>query len=235
MFSKDPASRAQHSPAPSSAPLAPPWHTALLIALMLGVATIGTLLSRGGAVAVPVTRGRIGAVYLPLLVVEWGLTLYVARIGRPRNALGSLLGRGWNSARRACADVALAAAGGCVIEASEAAFGAWRNAAISAMVPHAGAERVVWVFVAASVGFCEEVVYRGYVQTQLAAFTRSSTAAIVLQATLFGIAHGEQGAAVAIRFAVYAVGFGALARWRQSLVPGILCHAAIDIASGLLA
>ncbi len=37
-----------------------------------------------------------------------------------------------------------------------------------------------------------------------------------------------------IRLAAYGLALGALARWRRSLLPGILCHVAIDLASGLL-
>jgi hypothetical protein len=86
-----------------------------------------------------------------------------------------------------------------------------------------------------TVGVCEEVVYRGYLQTQLAAFTGRAGLAVVLQAALFGMAHGEQGLAVVVRFTLYGVVFGALARWRRSLLPGIAAHIGIDLASGLLA
>ena len=77
---------------------------------------------------------------------------------------------------------------------------------------------------AVTVGFCEEVIYRGYLQTQLTAFTGRASIAVVLQAALFGIAHGEQGLAVVVRFTLYGVLFGGLARWRRSLLPGIAAH-----------
>ncbi|WP_437760941.1 CPBP family intramembrane glutamic endopeptidase [Sorangium sp. So ce1389] len=55
-----------------------------------------------------------------------------------------------------------------------------------------------------------------------------------MQAALFGLAHGEQGWGAMARIAAYGLAFGALARWRQSLWPGILCHAWTNLASGLL-
>ena len=217
-------------------PLAPRWHTAVLVSLMIAVAATGALLARGGATLVaPSSGGRVVAAYLPLMVVNWGLTIYVCRVGRARNALRSLLGRGWDGPGRACADLALAAAAWLVVEASEWAVGTWHNAAVAALLPHTGAERVAWVLVAATVGFCEEVIYRGYLQTQLAAFTGRVGLAVALQGVLFGMAHGEQGIAVAARFTLYGVVFGALARWRRSLIPGIAAHIGIDLASGLLA
>jgi membrane protease YdiL (CAAX protease family) len=217
--------------------LAPRWHTAALIGLMLAVAAVGTTLGRHGVSnEAPARGGRLG-VYLPILLVQWSLALYVCRVGRARNALPDLLGRGWRDVRRAATDTALAAAGWVLIEASEAAFHRLepsRSAGVLAILPHTGAERIAWVVVAASVGFCEEVVYRGYLQTQLAGWTGNVAAAILAQAALFGLAHGEQGAAVAARFALYGVGFGVLARWRGSLAPGIVCHIGVDLASGLL-
>ncbi len=173
--------------------------------------------------------------YLPLGIVSLGLTLYVCRVGRPHNALGSLLGRGWDSAARASADLAAAVATWFVIEAVESVAATWRNAAVGALLPGTPAERVAWVLVAVTVGFCEEVIYRGYLQTQLTAFTGRASVAVVLQAVLFGIAHGDQGLAVVVRFALYGVLFGALARWRRSLIPGIAAHVGLDLASGLLA
>lgn len=104
----------------------------------------------------------------------------------------------------------------------------------SSLLPGNGVERLGWAAVALSAGFCEEVVYRGYLQSQLAWFTRREGAGILLQALLFGIAHGEQGGAAALRSVVYGVLFGVVARWRRSLWPGIVCHVAIDLTSGFV-
>jgi hypothetical protein len=224
---------------PSVEGLAPRWHTAALIVLMLAVALTGTALGRGASTgAAPASGGRTVGVYVPLLLVEWTLAFYVCRIGRPGNALRALLGHGWNSLRRAAIDTTIASAGWLLIEASEAAVGRARpfgNAAVLAMLPHSVAERSLWVLVAASAGFCEEVVYRGYLQTQLTAFTGKASVALALQAILFGVAHGEQGLAIAVRFTLYGAGFGAVALWRRSLIAGILCHVGVDLAGGLLA
>ena len=202
---------------------------------MVAVAVTGTLLAHPGpAMAAPSSGQGVLGVYLPMLLVNAGLAFYVCRVGRARNALRSLLGRGWDSLGRACTDLALASAAWLVIEGAEAAFATWGRSSASTLLPHTVAERTVWVLVALTVGFCEEVVYRGNLQTQLTAFTHRASVAIVLQAALFGMAHGDQGLAVALRFGVYGVMLGALARWRRSLWPGIVCHIGIDVASGLL-
>jgi membrane protease YdiL (CAAX protease family) len=112
-------------------------------------------------------------------------------------------------------------------------FGRAPEAGIRGLLPRDTLERIAWCVVALSVGFCEEVVYRGYLQKQLAALSGRVTLGLALQAALFGIAHLEQGFGAAGRVGLYGVGLGALALFRGSLVPGIIAHVAIDLAVGL--
>jgi uncharacterized protein len=226
--------------------IAPWWHTAPLVALILAVAITGTLLQAGSAHGAAETGSRLVpnqpterlfGQYLPLLLVNWGLTLYVSRLFLERSILLELLGLRWHGAQRVAIDLALAGAMFALIDSFEAlaayALGTGRNAALSALLPSTEAERLTWLLVAVSVGFCEEVVYRGYLQRQLAAFTGRASFGIVLSALLFGIAHAEQGFASALRIALYGLALGVLARARGSLLPGIVCHVAIDLASAL--
>lgn len=229
--------------ASSRAPLASLGHTAALIAVMLAVAITGTLLARAGvpeaasAARVSSSANRIWGQYLPLLLVNGLLVLYVARLFRPRNVLPELVGRRWREPADALVDLlyaALALALIIAIEVLSRPLAAGRNAAVSALLPSTEAERLTWLLVASGVGFCEEVVYRGYLQLQLSAFTRSAPLGLVFQAVLFALAHLEQGAGAALRIGVYGLILGALARSRGSLLPGIVCHIGVDLASGLL-
>lgn len=221
--------------------LAPPWHTGALMVVMVAVAVTGTLLSSRGVSTArsPVDiSSRFVAVYLPMLLVQWSLLVYVCRVGRSRNALPLLLGKRRTSARRAFSDIALALLGWGLIEGAELLFarlfGIDRNSGVLRLLPTGDYERLAWILVSVSVGFCEEVVYRGYLQTQLKAFTRSPVLGVTLQALLFGMAHGEQGLAAATRLALYGFALGGLAAWRGSLLPGIICHIGIDLASGFV-
>jgi uncharacterized protein len=217
--------------------VAPPWHTAALVFVIVGVAVIGTLTSRGpGPGSAPASL--VVTAYVPMLVAQLGLALYVCRVGRGRNALASIVGRRWTSASRAWGDLVLGAGAWCSIEITEAALAAYRpaqNAAVLVLLPHTPAERFAWMAVAVAAGFCEEVVYRGYLQSQFTAFTRSAAVAVGVQAVLFGVAHADQGLSIAVRFGLYGAGLGALARWRGSLIPGIAAHVGVDAASGWLA
>ena len=221
------------SPVPLADPLmAPRWHTALLVGLYLSVALLGSLLPAQGesASALPV-GGRIVARYLPLLLVQWGIVFYVVRVGRARSALRGLLGVGWAGPRRVVVDLALAlgavVAMACVERAWALGPAGGSAPSVAHLRPTTPWEVAAWIVVAASVGFSEKVVFRGYLLKQFEALTGS--------AALFGVAHGEQGATAAARVAFDGLGLGALARWRRSLAPGIAAHIMIDLVSGLAA
>ena len=240
MTSEDPAAKT----ARTNATLAPLWHTLALVALIVAVALTGSVLAleqRGVASAEArnaAPGSRILFQYLPIIFVNCGLVVYTTQLFRNGNALPSLLGRGFDSPRRALTDLALAVAcfvAICVLEFCwQARFGAGHIAAIARVLPSTEAERLTWLAVAPCVGFCEEVVYRGYLRTQLAAFTRSRALGVVLQAVLFGLAHLDRGFAFGARAAIYGLIFGLLAEARRSLWPGIVCHASLDLAGALL-
>lgn len=217
------------------APVAPRWHTAALVALYLTVALAGSLLQAQGApeTAAPDAPDRIVGAYLPMLAAQWATLVYVARVGRPAWALRALLG-----GRARVGDVASGALAWALVAGAERAWshvaGGATPASVAALLPQTVPERLTWAVVAASVGFCEEVTFRGYLQTQFEAFTGRAGAAVALQAAVFGVAHGEQGLAAAARVALYGLLLGGLARWRGSLWPGVACHVANDLAAGLL-
>ncbi len=221
--------------------LAPQWHTGLLVGLMVAVALTGLLLGESGtssaSSAAPSLSAwqRITSVYLPMLMVQFGLVFYVARAFRGRNVLSSLIGERWRTPRRAAIDVILASVAFVGIMSVELAWrrvvGATNHDSVTAMLPVTTQDRLAWVIVAISVGCCEEVVYRGYLQTQLRAFTGSLVLAIAFQALLFGLAHGQQGAGAIVRCSLHGLLLGGLAAWRRSLIPGLIGHVAIDLAA----
>src|SRR5919198_69241 len=59
---------------------------------------------------------------------------------------------------------------------------AWRSDGRgAAMLPETATERIIWVAVSLTVAWCEEFVFRGYLQRQFEALFRSATLAVALQ------------------------------------------------------
>ena len=212
--------------------LAPFWHTRALVLLMLVVAGLGSLL---GADATPsVTMGsRLARSYLPLLLVNVSLAAYVSRFGLESGVFWRLVGR--VSVRRLGVQLGWTAALLALILGAESVL-AWLGMPESlfahAVLPRLARERASWLVLATLIGGSEELVYRGYLRQQLAALSGSVALGIVLQALLFGIAHGEQGQWAVARFAAYGLAFGCVATRERSIVPCVLCHVGLDLYAG---
>ena len=85
-------------------------------------------------------------------------------------------------------------------------------------------EACLWIALSIVAGISEEAVYRGYLQTQLSSLTRSYSIGILASAAAFGAAHGYQGLARACVIAAAAVLYGLVAKWRQTVRPGMFAH-----------
>jgi membrane protease YdiL (CAAX protease family) len=88
--------------------------------------------------------------------------------------------------------------------------------------------------VSVTAGFCEEIIFRGYLQRQFAAIANSMPLGVLLSAVVFGASHGYEGASRMILIAIYGLMFGVLAWWRKSLRPGMMAHAWHDALSGAI-
>jgi uncharacterized protein len=108
------------------------------------------------------------------------------------------------------------------------------NEAIRNALPRSSIEVVLWLLLCITAGFCEETIFRGYLQRQFAALTRSAAGGVVLQGIAFGAGHGYQGWRYMLIISVFGILFGLLAQWRHSLRPGMLAHALQDGIGGLV-
>jgi membrane protease YdiL (CAAX protease family) len=218
-------------------PVASWRHTVRLAGIFVVVGASGLLLPHGSAPgpSAPEAHPRVAVLYAMLIGAEWLLFRAVtsglasqgldwrALVGRARPGrdlagdvlLGVLLCAGWVSA------VA-------VVRSASA-----RPAAGPSLLPESALETALWIVLALSAGFCEEIAFRGYFQRQFEALTGRRGAAVAMQAVLFGVAHAYQGLPSALAIAGYGVLFGALALWRGSLRPGMVAHALTDLVLGL--
>ena len=97
-----------------------------------------------------------------------------------------------------------------------------------------GIELTLWIALSVSAGICEETIFRGYLQRQFMALTKSDPAGILLAAATFGAAHAYQGFRMTILIALYGAMFGILAYWRAIVRPGMIADAWQDSFNGVL-
>lgn len=95
--------------------------------------------------------------------------------------------------------------------------------------PRGPVEMTLWAAMSLSAAFCEEFVYRGYLQTRIRDLSGSIGAAVVVQALAYGLAHAALPWKIMVTVAFLGMLFGAVAAWRSTLVPGMLMHAAFDL------
>jgi membrane protease YdiL (CAAX protease family) len=221
-------------------PVAPAWHTALFVVVIVCFAALSAR-TQGQMIA---HRGRV-TVYLLTLAWEYLLVGYVLWGARKKGVtLREIVGGKWKSPENLLIDVAIAFAFWIVAAGTLAALSfalglaspsqvAQAKKQLGALLPQSGLELALWLVLSATAGFCEEIMFRGYLQQQFRAATRSTAAAIVLQAVVFGIAHAYQGGRRIVLIAVYGALFGMLAAWRKSLRPGMIGHAMQDSFSGI--
>ncbi len=220
--------------------VAPRWHTIVLVAFLLLVALAGARLQSrptSGPDVVPRHQGVV-PLYLSTMALEWVLAGYVWLGVRRRVRLSDLVGGRWSRCRDVLRDLVVAALFWGVFWATgrglHGLLGPDSAKSIDILLPRGALEIGLWLLVAASAGFCEELVFRGYLQRQFHAWTGSAPVAVAAQAVVFGVSHGYQGLKLVVVITALGALFGVLAWWRESLRPGMLAHAWNDVASGIL-
>jgi uncharacterized protein len=235
-----PAALSAHGPvAEDRSSVAPVWHTVVFVVVTLGLT--GLQAQQTPKVSTMNIPTRL-PVYLVMIVFALILLSYVWLLGlRPAGkTLRDIIGGRWNHPRDFWLDVGIALAFWMVVAgmlvAMRGLLGQNKEGlqAMRMLIPRTYAEMVVWVVLSVTAGFCEELIFRGYLQRQFLALTGNPAFAVVLQAIVFGVAHLYQGWKGALTITVYGGLFGALAAWRKSLRPGMIQHASQDTFSGIL-
>ena len=223
--------------------IAPLWHTAVLIAILLAMATYGAYAQHAAGPGPQLVTHRDSALklYLVLIVSQWALLRFVTVVGLKRTGtrLRDLIGQRWSGWKDVARDVLIALVAWAVWTGVEALilplFGKDTAKSIDSLLPRGPVEILAWVALSMSAGFCEEAVFRGYLQKQFRALTGSALAAVLIQAVIFGVSHGYQGLRNVIVISILGVTYGAIAAWRRSLKPTMILHAWTDTFSGIFA
>lgn len=180
--------------------------------------------------------------YIGVMLSVWALVFGVLQ-GTKRNGVGlrELIGGAWKSPRTIALDIGIAiglvAAWFALVAIASTlatASGAGLRSSVNSIHPFGIVESILWVGMSINAGFCEEVVFRGYLQRQFQAMTRKVFPAICLQAIVFGLLHLHQGSSNCLLIAFYGILFGLVASWRRSLRPRNSAHAYVDIIVGIV-
>jgi membrane protease YdiL (CAAX protease family) len=102
------------------------------------------------------------------------------------------------------------------------------------LAPANGVELAAWGLLCIVVGFSEELVFRGYLQSQSIALLHRIPLSVLLASLVFGAAHGYQGLRGVCIITLYGALFSCLTLLRRNLFPGMLAHTWHDFATGLL-
>jgi membrane protease YdiL (CAAX protease family) len=182
------------------------------------------------------------------IVMEWAMVGYIIwGLRRTRRiTLRDLIGGRWNKPEDFLLDVVVAfgfwivaamvlGAMGYLLRMNNMATVHEVERRIGPMLPEGTLQTSLWVGISITAGFCEEIIFRGYLQKQCSALLKSVWAGIIAQGLIFGGSHAYEGWQQMVRIAVFGMMFGFLAHWRKSLRPGMMAHFAQDAAAGLLA
>ena len=220
--------------------VAPLWHTVIVLTILLGLSALGALTAHFQSGLSPTgVRNRIPS-YVVTTLMEW-LVLGIIWFGIRRRGvwISDLIGGTWNSIGEVFRDIGVSVGflftALVVLGLIGRLLHAAPNEAVRGLIPQSRPEIVLFLLLALTAGFCEEIVFRGYLQRQFSALTRNPSAGLVLQGLVFGAAHGYQGWRYMLMIAVYGCMFGLLAQWRRSLTPGIMAHFLQDGGVGLIA
>lgn len=223
----------------SLATVAPAWHTVILLLFLGGISWLSAASAPGDAPTTAVSRP---VVYVTVLVFQW-LMFAIAYWGLRlrRVSIASLISyrwKGWSGIGRCL----LLAAGCWVVTFFAVAQGLDATGmrdpdeirrVVEMIAPRGAVELAIWVSVAATAGFVEEVVFRGYLQRQFSAWTRHHLAGCVITAVVFGAGHLYQGLASAALITAAGLAISLFAYATRSLAPGMVAHAFEDLISGI--
>lgn len=244
--------------------VAPVWHTLVLMALIFTVSILGFVRHSGphGAVVVNRLHTYGTTAILELVLIGWVAFGVKLRGVRLRSLFGSvsvslkaiLVDFGiailfWVLSMMALATVAMMWISiesaithkPIPIQTSKSGQPKMTNPAddraakaVVQLAPTNGKEIAAWLMLCMLVGVAEELVFRGYLQTQFTAWAKGTVVAgVVFSAMMFGAAHGYEGARAMFMLTVFGAFFSLLALFRRNLRAGIFAHSWHDAVAGL--
>jgi hypothetical protein len=231
-------------------PVAPWWHTAILIAVILGVSVLSSKQAKTNALAQQHLKH-----YAFTMAWEVGLAaLAWWGIRMRRVPLRQLLGERRAGVKAWFTDFGVALIFWLIASIVLAAISSVLRVlhllrgqkAVFAIAPQTGWEVLVWVALSITAGVVEEFVFRGYLLQQFSSIGGKSMGGakstgrgrlwlgVLVSSLLFGAAHGYEGLGAMIAIVAFGAMFCVLAMQRRSLRAGMMAHAWYDSLTGIV-
>ena len=217
--------------------VAPAWHTVVVLLVLFGFSFASA--HAGGLTPFGPKIGRSFG-YIVVIIFESAVVALIWFGASQRGIrMGDLVGGSWARPIYILRDIAIAVAflivSAVVLTGLDYFVKTAPNQAIRNLLPQGPIEVVLFLATSLTAGFCEELIYRGYLQRQFTALTDAVAGGIALQAITFALSHGYQGWKYVLLIAVLATMLGLLAHLRRSLRPGMIAHALQDGITGIVA
>jgi CAAX protease family protein len=223
--------------------IAPWWHTALLVVLIMGLSATGARQMQNVA-SRPL---HLTPNYILTIAYEWVLAALVLwGIHLRRVPVKQLLGQWQSGLRGWVTDFGAALAFWLVALALLSLIAVALLHTLGSHVdprkigdvtqklaPTTLAEMFLFLILSLSAGICEEFVFRGYLQQQFARMGGGVWIGVLVSALVFGCAHGYEGVAGVLLIAAYGAMFSVLTLMRRGLRTGMIAHAWHDSVSGM--
>ena len=216
-------------------PVAPAWHAAVVVLL---IAAQGLRVWMHADLVRNMADPNRTRMYLATMAAEWLLLgIVLAGVWFGGSSLYTVLGERWRSASQFLRDAGIGVLflfASIMVTSILGSHSRGADQSTQFLLPQSSMERVLWILLSITAGVCEEAVYRGYLQKQFMALTKSVPVGIILPGLMFGAAHAYQGVAKAVGIAVLGVMTGVLAFWTRTVRPGMISHALQDVLGGFI-
>jgi membrane protease YdiL (CAAX protease family) len=211
------------------------WHTVFVLALVATLACWGKV--RADQMRAVLNPDRV-KIYERTILSEWlVLGLVLAGVWLNGSSLSAVLGERWRSSRQFFRDAGIGLLfliASIMVTSMLGAHGGTGDKITQFLLPQGKVEIALWVALSLTAGICEEAIYRGYLQKQFIALTKSVPAGIFFPALAFGVAHSYQGLARASLIGVMGAMSGVLAYWCRSVRPGMIAHTLQDVLGAFI-
>lgn len=168
-------------------------------------------------------------IYLPTMLTWWGAFLLIyLTVYREKTGLAGigfrrlrLLDFFWALAFLLASNLLLS-----LLALLLAQFGLEIPGELELILPKDNTERIFWVLLSFTAGFCEEAAFRGYLLTRIKLFgkTKGWLLPVIISSLAFGSGHAYQGLGGFILLSVYGAMFAILFLRTGSLWPPIIAH-----------